>query len=144
MATAVPAALSPRIAAHGRRVYLATCAACHQPNAAGLADKYPPLAESDWVNGGERRLLRVVLHGLTGDVVVAGETYSGAMPGWGPTLNDADIAAVTSYVRANFGNHAGPVSAEAVARVRQEYASRKTPWSASQLDAAERSKPRKP
>jgi mono/diheme cytochrome c family protein len=124
--------------AEGARVFSSTCAACHQANGMGSPEQYPPLAGSGWVTGSERRFLRIVLHGLTGEVDVEGETFSAAMPGWGATLKDAEIAAVASYVRTHFGNHAPPVSAATVALVRKEYLSRTTPWTAVELAAAER------
>jgi mono/diheme cytochrome c family protein/glucose/arabinose dehydrogenase len=135
-----PASLAPTRAQLqvGRRLYGTTCAACHQAVAQGVPDKYPPLAESEWVTGDERRLLRVIVHGLTGEIDVQGETFNGAMPGWGPTLKDADIAAIATYVRNNFGNRASAITPEAVARVRQDFAARKDPWTRAELahDAA--------
>jgi mono/diheme cytochrome c family protein len=117
----------------GKKVYGATCAACHQATGEGVPEKYPPLAGSEWVNGDEGRLLRVVLQGLTGDVEVQGETFSGAMPAWGPVLKDADIAAVVTYIRSSFGNKAAPVSAATVAQIRAATASRTTPWTVAEL-----------
>lgn len=127
--------------ADGARVFSATCAACHQANAMGLPEQYPPLAGSGWVTGSERRLLRIVLHGLTGQIDVEGETFNSAMPGWGATLKDAEIAAVVSYVRTHFGNHAPSVTAATVARVRKEHSRRTTPWTAAELTATERTPP---
>jgi mono/diheme cytochrome c family protein len=117
----------------GKQIYATTCAACHQPNGTGLSDVYPPLAESEWVTGDEDRLIRVVLHGLTGEIEVAGETVSGAMPAWGAALDDAQIAAVLTYVRSSWGNGAPPVSAATVARTRLATAKRATPWTAGEL-----------
>ena len=117
----------------GKQIYTTTCAACHQPTGLGVADVYPPLAESEWVTGDEGRLIRVVLHGLTGEIEVAGETVSGAMPGWGATLDDAQIAAILTYIRGSWGNKAPAVTAAAVGRVRQATASRGAPWTAKEL-----------
>lgn len=117
----------------GKKIFANTCAACHQANGVGVPEKYPPLAGSEWVTGDEARLVRVVLHGLTGEVEVAGETVSGAMPPWGPSLKDAEIAAVLTYVRSAWGNNASPVSASTVAQVRAATASRETPWTAAEL-----------
>jgi mono/diheme cytochrome c family protein len=129
------AALGVRQPPDGKDIYATTCAACHQPTGLGLAEQYPPLAESDWVTGDEERLIRVVLHGLTGDIEVAGEPFSGAMPAWGPTLNDAQIAAVLTYVRSAWGNTAPAVSVGSVKRVRQVTASRTAPWTVKELMA---------
>lgn len=119
----------------GKQIYATTCAACHEPTGLGLSDVYPPLAESEWVTGDEGRLIRVVLHGLTGEIEVAGETVSGAMPAWGATLDDAQIAAVLTYIRSSWGNKAPAVTVAAVARVRRTTASRLTPWTARELPA---------
>jgi mono/diheme cytochrome c family protein len=117
----------------GRRLYGATCAACHQAAGQGLPEKYPPLVGTEWVIGDERRLLRVLLHGLTGEIEVGGETYSGAMPGWGAMFKDTEIAAVATYVRNSFGNHASAIAPATVARLRQDFAARKTPWTREEL-----------
>ena len=123
-------------AADGKKVYSATCAACHQATGEGAAGTYPPLAGSEYVTGEEGKLARVVLHGLAGEIEVQGETYNGAMPAWGAVLNDADIAAVLTYIRSAWGNKAAPVTAATVAQIRAATASRKTPWTAQELAKA--------
>ncbi|AHG93167.1 cytochrome c subunit of cbb3 type cytochrome oxidase (plasmid) [Gemmatirosa kalamazoonensis] len=117
----------------GKKIFGATCAACHQATGEGVPEKYPPLAGSEWVTGDEGRLVRVILHGLQGDVEVEGETFNGAMPAWGPTLSDPDIAAVATYIRASFGNKAAPVSTATVTQIRAATKSRATPWTAQEL-----------
>ena len=117
----------------GQQVYTATCAACHQPDGTGNGETYPPLAAGEWVIGDQSRLVRVVLHGLTGPIDVEGESYSGVMPPWGPTLKDAEIAAVATDVRRSWGNKAPPVSAATVARLRSAHGSRTPPWTAAEL-----------
>lgn len=119
----------------GRAVYVARCAACHMPTGDGIAGAFPPLAGSEWVLGDERVLVRVVLHGLTGEIEVAGEPYAGLMPPLGSVLSDAEIAAVASYVRGSWGNEAGPVTEATVARERAATAGRATPWTAAELFA---------
>ena len=120
----------------GAQVYTATCAACHLPDGTGNGETYPPLAGSEWVTGDEARLVRVILHGLTGPIDVEGESYSGVMPPWGPTLKDEEIAAVATYVRTAWGNKAPAVSAATVARLRAAHASRTAPWTAAELAQA--------
>src|SRR5258705_4924492 len=93
----------------GKVVYSTTCAACHQATGEGVEGTYPPLAGSEWVNGDEAKVIRIVLHGLTGPVEVAGETYSGMMPPWGGVLKDPELAAVLTYVRSAWGNKAAPI-----------------------------------
>jgi len=131
-AHAVPPAAS---APDGRQIFSTTCASCHQASGEGVEGTYPPLAGSEWVTGSEERVVRILLHGLSGPVDVAGETYSGAMPAWGGALNDAQIAAVTTYVRGSWGNKAAPIAQATVARVRAATAARKTPWTAAELQS---------
>jgi mono/diheme cytochrome c family protein len=117
----------------GKVVYSTTCAACHQATGEGVEGTYPPLAGSEIVNGDEAKVIRIVLHGLTGPVEVAGETYSGMMPPWGGVLKDPELAAVLTYVRSAWGNKAAPVTTAKVAAIRAATASRTTPWTAAEL-----------
>jgi mono/diheme cytochrome c family protein len=117
----------------GKVVYSTTCAACHQATGEGVEGTYPPLAGSEIVNGDEAKVIRIVLHGLTGPVEVAGETYSGMMPPWGGVLKDPELAAVLTYVRGAWGNKAAPITTAKVAAIRAATASRTTPWTAAEL-----------
>ena len=126
-------ALKPAAATRtGAQIFSSTCAACHQAKGEGT-DMYPPLAGSEWVQGDESRVVRIILHGLIGDVEVQGQVYNGAMPAWGPSLNDAEIAAVATYIRSSFGNKALPITAETVAKARAAHAGRTTPWTIPEL-----------
>lgn len=116
----------------GAQIFSSTCAACHQAQGEGT-NVYPPLAGSEWVNGTESRLVRIILHGLVGDVEVQGQPFNGAMPAWGPTLSDAEIAAVATYIRSSFGNQSLPITAPTVAQARAAHAGRTTPWTMPEL-----------
>lgn len=122
--------------ADGAKVYNTVCSSCHQATGQGVAGAFPPLAESEWVTGDPSRLVKIILHGVMGEMEVAGEVYAGMMPPWGGGLDDAEVAAVATYIRSQFGNEAGPVTADAVAKIRAEHAARKTPWTAQELAAA--------
>ena len=117
----------------GKQVFSTTCAACHQVTGEGVPGIYPPLAGSEWVNGEEAKVVRILLHGVTGPIEVAGETFNGMMPPWGGTLKDDDIAAVLTYVRSTWGNKGAPVTAAKVASIRAATTSRTTPWTAAEL-----------
>lgn len=122
--------------ADGAKIYAATCLACHQATGLGLPNQFPPLVGSDWVLGSDERLVRIILHGVTGEIEVEGETFNGAMPTWGPLFKDDEIAAVASYVRRSWGNKGAPVLTATVTKVRAQHATRKTPWTAAELDKA--------
>jgi mono/diheme cytochrome c family protein len=119
----------------GKQVYSTTCVACHQATGEGTPGVFPPLAGSEWVNGDEAKVVRILLHGVTGPIEVAGETFNGMMPPWGGTMKDADIAAVLTYVRSAWGNKAAPVTAAKVASIRAATSARTTPWTAPELAA---------
>lgn len=123
----------PDLAAIGAQVYASRCAACHQATGQGMPNVAPRLAGSDWVSGDPKRLIRVVMHGLQGPIVVSGEPFVGVMPPWGPSLSDEEIAGVLTYVRSAWENAASPVTVEAVAEIRSADASRSTPWTAEEL-----------
>ncbi|HEV2841617.1 MAG TPA: cytochrome c [Chthoniobacterales bacterium] len=108
----------------GKKIFSANCAVCHQPNGLGAAGQgYPPLAGSEIVNGGSRRVGMVVLKGLQGPITVKGVKYGTAvMQPWEKTLNDAKIADVITYIRQEWGNKGGPVSAAQIAALRKELA----------------------
>lgn len=123
--------------ARGARVYRNRCAQCHQAEGQGVAGVYPPLAGTQWVTGSEERLIKILLYGLEGEIVVRGNTYNGAMPAFGPgpgglNIGDRDIGAVLTFIRQAWGNNAGEITEEAVAAVRESIGNR-GPWDGAEL-----------
>jgi nitrite reductase (NO-forming) len=104
----------------GKRVYLQTCFACHQPTGLGLPGVFPPLAKSDYLMADKARSITGVIKGNTGPMKVNGVDYNGVMP---PVLlSDEQIANVLTYVRNSFGNEGEAVTVEEVSKVRAEIA----------------------
>ena len=126
----------PRVV--GKRLFTANCVACHQATGLGVAGQFPTLVGSEWVltEGwhGDNHLVQILLHGLQGAIQVKGETYNGAMPPW-KQLKDDQIAAILTYIRSEWGNDASPISAEQVAKIREETAARTEPYTQAQLQA---------
>jgi cbb3-type cytochrome c oxidase subunit III len=120
--------LAAGAAVDGAAVFASHCAACHQATGAGLPGVFPPLAGSDWVAGKETTLIAIVLHGINGPLTVKGNPFNGAMPTFQAQLQDAEVAAVLTYVRSQWGNTDGPITADAVAAVRKDTASRTEPF----------------
>ena len=112
----------------GKQTYTTTCQACHQANGAGIPGAFPPLAESDWVNGPAKRVVAIVLHGLQGEIKVKGQKFQGVMPPFKDQLKSEDIAAVVTYVRNSFGNKSDLVTTDTVNQVREETKSRAAVW----------------
>lgn len=83
--------------------FFVSCSGCHGPDGAGT-DLYPPLANSEWVNGPSLRPAMIVLNGCAGPITVAGKTYNSVMPSQGAGLGPKELAGVLNYIRNNFGN----------------------------------------
>ncbi len=120
-------------AAKGKEIYLRLCAACHQPDGEGKENVGPPLVGSEWVlTPRGDRMMRIVLNGLSGTARVREKDWNLAMPPLRENLNDDQIAVVLTYIRTQLGgNHAGPVTPDAVAAARKE--NRPSPETAAQL-----------
>jgi mono/diheme cytochrome c family protein len=123
--------------AEGKKLFNANCVACHQTAGQGVPGTFPPLAGSEWVVGSEDRLVRILLHGLSGPVTVKGAQYNNAMPafgqGTGYNWNDEKVSHVLTYIRQAFGNTAAPITPERVTEIRTAVGQRKTPWAESEL-----------
>jgi cytochrome c len=111
------AGLLPTVASE--ELYKLKCMACHQPGGTGIPNAFPPLAESEWVNGPAINLIRIQLRGLMGPITVKGKQYNMAMPP-NALMTDTEIASVLTYVRSNFGNKADAITAEMVKEQRGE------------------------
>ena len=125
-----PVAQDPKVI--GKRVF-ANCIACHQTTGLGLPGAYPPLAGSEWAQGPDDRIIRIVLNGLSGPVTVKNTSYNNSMPAFGPQLRDEQIAGVLTYVRSEWGNNAPAVSPDKVKEIRAAVAARTGPWSPAEL-----------
>ncbi len=101
-------AARPAGAADGKQLFTVNCVACHQTTGKGLPGVFPPLDGSEWVNGDERIVANILLHGIAGEISVSGASYKGAMPAF-KQLSDAELAAVTSYVRGEWSNKSAPI-----------------------------------
>lgn len=101
----------------GAKVYDIYCRACHQKDGKGDGLRFPPLDNSEWVKGDKKRLIRVLLNGLEGNIEVKGKPYNSLMPSQS-FLTDEEIAQVLTYVRQSFENDASEVIAGEVSKLR--------------------------
>lgn len=94
----------------GAAVYASNCTSCHQANGQGVAGVFPPLAGSlaDYTKaaGGRRVLEHVLVDGLSGPIRANDAAYNGAMPAWGASLTDRQIADVLAYITTAWHNDA--------------------------------------
>jgi mono/diheme cytochrome c family protein len=112
----------------GKQVFTTTCQACHQANGQGIPGAFPPLAESEWVNGPAEQIAAIVLHGLQGEITVKGQKFQNAMPSFKQQLKPEDIAAVGTYIRNSFGNKSEPMSVDIVNAIKEKTKDRTAPW----------------
>lgn len=124
--------------ARGRQKYLTSCIGCHGKDGAGVSRMGPPLVDSEWVLEDEERLALIILHGMEGPLQVSGKMYDApeilpVMPSHS-TMDDADIAAVLTYIRNEWGNQASSVPARLVGATRHQTQGRVFPWTAEELN----------
>tara|TARA_R110002073_G_scaffold128999_3_gene275061 strand:- start:16235 stop:16711 length:477 start_codon:yes stop_codon:yes gene_type:complete len=100
----------------GKRVYGIVCLTCHLSEGQGISNVFPPLAKSDYLMASLVRSIKELIQGSSGEIVVNGRKYNGAMPATG--LDDKDIADVLNYVRNSWGNKGDIVTRAKVKKVR--------------------------
>lgn len=86
----------------GGEIYADFCVTCHLEKGEGVANTFPPLAESDYLIKNREASIRGVKYGQQGEIVVNGVTYNNAMAPLG--LEDEEVADVMNYVMNSWGN----------------------------------------
>ena len=81
----------------GEQIYMARCAACHQPNGAGLPGVFPSLIGSPMIKGPVAGHIDIVVNGQAGT----------AMQAFAKQLTATEIAAVVTFERNAWGNDSG-------------------------------------
>jgi len=103
----------------GAGIYSDLCSGCHAPDGSGVAYLIPSLAGSP--NVAQRdptTLIRLVINGAR-SVATREEPTDAMMPSYGWQLDDAQIAAVLTFVRNSWGHAAAPVSPADVGHQRE-------------------------
>lgn len=102
----------------GKIVYDDFCMACHLPNGEGITGSFPPLAKSDFLSNKREESLKAIKFGMTGEVVVNGETYNSVMTPLG--LTDEEVADVMNYISNSWGNKNNTLTTvEEVSKIQQ-------------------------
>ncbi len=114
-----PIASDDKMMITGAAIYKDSCAACHKDSGMGDAHLFPRLAGSALVQSDDpATLTRVVLQGSRA-VSTATRPTGPAMPAFDWRLDDAQVAALLTYVRNSWGNAAPRVSASSVLSYRR-------------------------
>ena len=110
--------------AAGQQVFTNICAGCHQANGQGLPGVAKSLVGSRWALAPAPQVIRIVLHGKEGEML---------MPPVGGSMTDDQIAAVLTYVRRSWGNTALPITPDDVREIRGATSGRKKAWTEAEL-----------
>lgn len=108
----------------GGAIYHDQCSACHSLNGQGVPSLFPSLAESSVARSDDPATsIRVILRGSR-SVATDREPTSPGMPSFNWKLDDAQVAAVVTYIRNTWGPGAPAVTADDVSRVRSDLSKR--------------------
>lgn len=104
-----------------RRLYIEQCSKCHRKDGRGIKGVYPPLKNSDYVQKGDKiELLRGMIFGRNGKIIVNGEVYYGVMTTEvDQSLSNDDIALILEYVFKELNGMDKSVTAEDVVKARK-------------------------
>jgi nitrite reductase (NO-forming) len=102
----------------GEALFAGTCSTCHQATGEGLAGVFPPLAKSSVLAATPKRIVDIMLHGLTGPITVNGKDFNSVMPPM-TQLTDDEVANIGTYVLNSWGNKGGHITKEEVAERRK-------------------------
>ena len=106
----------------GAAIYWDACSACHKADGSGVAYLFPDIARAPSIASRDpTTLIRVVLQGAE-TVGTNEEPTAPQMPAFGWQLTDAQIAAVTTYIRNSWSHAAPAVTAQEVGSARASLA----------------------
>jgi len=88
---------------NGQLVYATYCMSCHMENGEGIDGAFPSLVKTENLKD-KNRLVKIILSGMRGPIVVKGIKYNGEMAGL--NLSDQEVVEVINYIRNSWGNKA--------------------------------------
>jgi mono/diheme cytochrome c family protein len=108
----------------GEAIYRDQCSACHGLDGKGVPMLFPSLAQSSMAHAGDpTSAIRLVLRGGR-SVATDTEPTAPGMPSFGWQLDDAQVAAVVTYIRNAWQTAAAPVTADVVGKNRDQMRTR--------------------
>jgi alcohol dehydrogenase (quinone), cytochrome c subunit len=108
------AQVTPQQASAGAPIYKARCEKCHGRSGRGGMFSGPPLAGSAVVQSEDpASLINIVLSGSDAPEAISSQSWD-TMPSYRGVLDDAQVAAVSNFLRASWGNRGGVIKAAAV------------------------------
>lgn len=101
----------------GQQVYETNCLSCHQADGRGVPRMQPSIVDSPWLIGDPTALAAFVLTGGFDSAARSDATVTNVMPPF-DHLDDEALAAVLTYIRAEFGSDAGAATVKDVKSAR--------------------------
>lgn len=103
----------------GAELFVDNCAACHRTDAKGYTNVFPTIAGNPTVLADDpSSVIRLLLAGSELPSTALRPSNLG-MPGFAERLSDTEIAQLATFIRQDFGNKAGKVTADQARTVRQ-------------------------
>ena len=103
------------------RLFIEQCSKCHRKDGRGIKLVYPPVKNSDYIQKMDNiELIRGMLFGRSGKIVVNGTTYNGVMvTEIDKSLTDDDIILILTHVLHKLNNLNKPVTLKEVKEARK-------------------------
>jgi mono/diheme cytochrome c family protein len=101
----------------GRQLYARHCLTCHQSDGYGVPNLQPAIAGGSWVQGDPAALALFVMTGGFNSAQRKEGVSHNVMPAF-RQLTDDELAAILTFIRAEFGKGASAVTAAQVAAAR--------------------------
>lgn len=88
---------------NGQSVYESYCISCHMEDGNGIEGAFPSLVKTGNLTD-KNKLVKIILQGLRGPIVVRGTKYDAEMAGI--SMTDQEVSDVINYIRNSWGNKA--------------------------------------
>ena len=100
----------------GEKLFEQHCSNCHQKNGKGLGLVYPPLNQSDFIDGNQEKVICLIRYGISGELVVNGSQFNKEMPAI-PSLTDLEIAEIITYLYNTWGRNEGILEVKEASKI---------------------------
>jgi cytochrome c551 len=100
----------------GEVLYKKYCSNCHQEKGDGLGRLYPPVNQSDFIDGNINNVICIIKYGRSGPLVVNGIEYNMEMKG-NPQLTELEVAEIATYLYNSWGRDKGLIDVKMVTEI---------------------------
>lgn len=110
---------------NGQSLYATYCISCHMEDGNGIEGVFPSLVKTGNLSN-NNRVVKVILQGVRGPIVVKGIPYNAEMAG--VSLTDKEVSDVVNYIRNSWGNKAPQLKVSDVAVAKKAVVKGYTPY----------------